>query len=143
MRWILVLALLAPIAASAAEVLEARDAFHLVGATRIDTGLVLTWAVAPGYAVYRDRIQVRASASGTLTGAPFLPRGVMAADGLGGTAEEYLEPFTMRIPVAATATGLVSVRLQGCHVVEPQVCFPPFTVDVPMEGTLSGFSPRG
>jgi len=115
-RWILGLALLAPLAAAANDILDAREAFRLVGATRIDSGLVLTWMVAPGYAVYRDRIHVSAQLPGMLSGAPFLPAGTVASDGLGGTAVEYLEPFTMRIPVAPTATGHVSVRIQGCRV---------------------------
>lgn len=142
-RWILAFALLSPLAASAADVLDARDAFRLAGATRIDSGLVLTWAVAPGYAVYRDRIRVTAPQPGVVSGAAFLPEGAMAPDGLGGVAEEYLAPFTMRVPVAPAATGYVSVRIQGCHLQEPQVCFPPFSIDVPVEGTQAGFSPRG
>ncbi|KZC30052.1 MULTISPECIES: protein-disulfide reductase DsbD N-terminal domain-containing protein [unclassified Rhodanobacter] len=142
-RWVLALALLSPFAASAADVLDARDAFRLVGATRIDNGLVLTWAVAPGYAVYRDRIRVTAKLPGMVAGTPFLPEGTVAPDGLGGFAEEYLAPFTMRIPVAPVATGHVSVSIQGCHLLEPQVCFPPLTIDVPAEGMQAGFSPRG
>lgn len=141
-RRIFALLAFAPIATLATDLLDARAAFRLVGAVRSDADLVLTWDVAPGYAVYRDRIRVSA-ATPVLTGAAFLPRGTVAPDGLGGSAEEYLEPFNMRIPLTQLATGHVSVRLQGCHVREPLVCFPPITVDVPVDVAPLGYSPRG
>ncbi|KZC39883.1 hypothetical protein RHOFW510R12_01165 [Rhodanobacter sp. FW510-R12] len=138
----LALVLLAPLSAAAEGVLDAREAFRLIDASRTEAGLVITWDVAPGYALYRDRIRVATPTPGALAGVPFLPAGTMAADGLGGSAEEYLEPFTMLIPVTDAAYGHVSVRLQGCHMREPLVCFPPFSVDVPVEGLPGGFSPR-
>lgn len=82
--------------------------------------LGLHWAIAPGYYLYRDRLEVRAAAGGSL-GETVRPPGEVKADPNFGAVEIYHNSVTLQVD-AARATA-VDVSWQGCA--EAGVCYPP------------------
>jgi thiol:disulfide interchange protein DsbD len=124
---------LAPALAHAGELLDAPEAFRIAHTTRAGNKLYVTWDVEPGYAVYRERIHIRDGGTGNVRGPAELPAGQLVDDGLGSQSEEYLDTFTMAIPLTDRAAGDISVTVQGCHQEEPQVCFQPMTIKVSVE----------
>lgn len=128
-------ALLAPLAAHAGELLDAPQAFQVVHTTRVGHKLYVTWDVEPGYAVYRERIHVRDGGTGNVRGPAELPAGQFVDDGIGNQSEEYLDGFTMAIPLSEGASGDINVTVQGCHQEEPQVCFQPMTIKLSVDDT--------
>ncbi|WP_199041228.1 MULTISPECIES: protein-disulfide reductase DsbD N-terminal domain-containing protein [unclassified Dyella] len=126
-------ALLSPAMSRAGELLEATEAFRVANTTRVGDKLYVTWDVEPGYAVYRERIHIRDGGAGSVRGPAELPAGQLVDDGLGNQSEEYLDTFTMAIPLTDRAAGDISVTVQGCHQEEPQVCFQPMTIKVSVE----------
>ena len=112
------------------ELLNPAQAFSVLDVTRAGDTVLVDWVIAPDYAVFRKRVQVKA-ADGLSVGQTYLPPGYMVRDELGEVSEEYLEGFQMQVPVTGNAGSLV-VTLQGCHQGEPKVCFLPYTVRVPV-----------
>lgn len=129
----LVSALFAPTVLRAGELLDAPEAFRVAHTARVGHKLFVTWDVEPGYAVYRERIRVRDGGAGSLRGPAELPSGQLVDDGLGSQSEEYLDTFTMAIPLTESAGGDISVTVQGCHQEEPQVCFQPMTIKLSVD----------
>jgi len=129
----MVAALLVPVASSAGELLDAPEAFRIAQTSRVGDKLYVTWDVEPGYAVYRGRIHIRDGGAGNVRGPAELPAGQLVDDGLGKQSEEYLDTFTMAIPLTDRAAGDISITVQGCHQEEPQVCFQPMTINVSVE----------
>lgn len=121
--------------ARAADLLEVADAFQIVDVQRSGDTVTVSWAIAPGYAVFRDR--VRAIAPGLGDVPTTLDRGVLRPDGAGGVAEEFVDQFSMTVRAPASSTERLDVVVQGCHQEEPQVCFNPYRVSIPASA-LSG-----
>ncbi|WNL48384.1 protein-disulfide reductase DsbD N-terminal domain-containing protein (plasmid) [Dyella sp. BiH032] len=126
-------AALAPLTSHAGDLLDAPEAFRVAHSARVGQTLYVTWDVEPGYAVYRERIHVRDGGTGRVRGAAQLPAGQLVDDGLGNQSEEYLDTFTMAIPLTEGAAGDISVTVQGCHQEEPQVCFQPMTIKLSVD----------
>ena len=114
--------------------LDVTQAFRLdVQATESGT-LKLHWDIAPDYYLYRGRIAVKALGEGVELGALDLPAGRQEHDPYLGDVETYrgsvdaLLHYTLADP-AADAIDL-TVRFQGCHEVDPKICYPPYTQKV-------------
>ncbi|MFT3790218.1 MAG: protein-disulfide reductase DsbD [Rudaea sp.] len=124
--------LLAPHAARGADaddLLPVEKAFA-VEATALDRATVrLDWKLAEHYYLYRDRIKV--TSADVALGAHALPAGEKKHDEFLGDVEVYHKDFsstqTLTVPADAAQVTL-AMRYQGCHEVDPKICYPPHTV---------------
>ena len=95
----------------------------------------VTWVIAPGYYLYRNRLSF-AVASGGRLGSPALPRGESHTDDYFGTQIIYREILPLDIavsrPAGASEPLTLSVGFQGCA--DAGLCYPPQTtrLDVAM-----------
>ncbi|MCP1373176.1 protein-disulfide reductase DsbD family protein [Dyella lutea] len=110
--------------------------------------LKLHWDIAPDYYLYRGRMKFTAGEGITL-GTAQLPDGDKHHDEYLGDVETYHHGIDARLPytAAAGATRLqVAVQFQGCHEVDPKICYPPHTekLDLPLPAAAAGAtSPTG
>ncbi|MBU1357273.1 MAG: protein-disulfide reductase DsbD [Gammaproteobacteria bacterium] len=102
--------------------LDAADAFQLkveAPASPADA-LVLRWTIAPGYYLYRDRIEVASEPVGTAIEVD-RPAGERKEDPSFGAVDVYHHQVALTVR-SATSTAL-SVSWQGCA--EAGLCYPP------------------
>ena len=119
-------------------ILPVTEAYKLSADAGTPGTLKLHWIIAPGYYLYRGRMKFTAGPGITL-GAAQLPTGDKHVDPYLGPVETYHHDIDASIPytVAAGTTRLrLSVQYQGCHEVEPKICYPPHTeqFDLPLPG---------
>jgi thiol:disulfide interchange protein len=98
--------------------------------------LKLHWTIAPDYYLYRGRMRFKAG-DGVTLGEAQLPDGEKHHDEYLGDVETYHHVIDATLPytVAAGTTRLkLSVQYQGCHEVDPKICYPPHTeqLDLPL-----------
>ena len=98
--------------------------------------LKLHWAIAPHYYLYRGRMQFKGGTGVTL-GAAQLPNGDKHHDEYLGDVETYHNAVEATLPytvAAGTRRLQLSVQFQGCHEVDPKICYPPHTeqLDLPL-----------
>lgn len=111
-------------AANIEDLLPVDQAFALTTRAEGD-GIVLRWAIAPGYYLYRHRTSVQADA-GFHAGALQMPRGKAHTDEFFGRVETYHDELVARLPGQARAAQTVlTVRYQGCA--DAGICYPPQT----------------
>lgn len=113
---------------------------------RIDTPgtIALHWDIAPDYYLYRSRIKLKSDAA-TL-GEPVLPDGEKKTDPFLGDVEVYHDRLDASVAYTladATATTLeLTVTVQGCHEVDPKICYPPhptrLVLDLPKAVAAAG-----
>jgi thiol:disulfide interchange protein DsbD len=118
------------------ELLPVTEAYRLSADTSTPGVLKLHWAIAPDYYLYRGRMQFKAGPGVTL-GAAQLPDGTKSHDEYLGDVETYHHGVDASVPysVAAGTTRLkLGVQYQGCHEVDPKICYPPHTeqLDLPL-----------
>lgn len=121
------------------ELLAPEEAFP-VEAVATEHGMVrLTWQIANGYYLYRDKIRARSLTDGVHLGDPELPDGKIKHDEFFGAVETYRGTLAVEVPVRG-ASGqnrrlVVEATSQGCA--DLGVCYPPFvqvaTVELPPE----------
>jgi thiol:disulfide interchange protein len=115
------------------------DKAFVVSAKAVDRGAVqLDWKLAEHYYLYRDRIKVTTTDAGVTLAAHELPPGEKKHDEFLGDVEVYHQDFSsvQKFSAASTATQVtLAVRYQGCHEIDPKICFPPhtakLTIDLP------------
>lgn len=107
---------------TANDLLPVEEAFALE-AERTDDSLVLDWAIAPGYYLYRHAFEF-ASDTAEL-GEPQIPQGEVTTDEFFGETETYRERVRVVVPIQAAPAGVMDVRVvsQGCA--DLGVCYPP------------------
>lgn len=119
-------------------------AFQFSGAA--DSGNVqLTWRIAPGYYLYRDRIKIASPSPDTQFGRPQFPAGQVENDKYFGRQVIYHQQLVVTVPIQhrpASAAGVaVSVTYQGCA--EAGLCYPPQTRTVSLRVPPSGTGAAG
>ena len=140
-RWMAALVLLACAAAQPAraddDFLPPEQAFKLSAELRAGGTVHLTWAIAPGYHLYRDRLVFTAPQ----VGQPTLPDGVRKFDAnFNKEMETYAGQLAADLPVKADARQpfVLRVGYQGCA--DAGLCYPPaevaFNVDPSAPGAL-------
>jgi thiol:disulfide interchange protein DsbD len=140
-RWMAALILLASTlgqpALAADDFLPPEQAFRLNAELRNGGAVHLTWAIAPGYHLYRDRLVF----DGPQVGQPTLPDGVRKFDSnFNKEMETYAGQLAADLPVKADAKApfVLRVGYQGCA--DAGLCYPPaevaFTVDPAAPGVL-------
>ena len=140
-----VLAFLLPALFSAALPASAQDTADLLPVTeayKLSTDaatpgvLKLHWTIAPDYYLYRGRMKFKGG-DGVTLGEAQLPDGEKHHDEYLGDVETYHHGVDASIPytvAAGTARLQLSVQYQGCHEVDPKICYPPHTekLDLPL-----------
>ena len=132
----LLLAVLPAFAQNTASLLPVTEAYKLRADASSPGVLKLHWTIAPDYYLYRGRMKFKAGEGVTL-GEAQLPDGEKHHDEYLGDVETYHHGIDASVPytVAAGATRLrLSVQYQGCHEVDPKICYPPHTeqLDLPL-----------
>ncbi len=116
---------------SAEDLLPVEEAFALEAA-RTDDALVLTWAIAPGYYLYRHAFEV--SSEQAELGEPQIPQGEVTTDEFFGETETYRGRVEMVVPLIEAPAGVMDVRVvsQGCA--DLGVCYPPHRQMLSLDG---------
>jgi thiol:disulfide interchange protein DsbD len=86
------------------------------------------FTIADDYYLYRGRISTKAADAATTLGALDLPDGEKKHDEFLGDVEVYHHGLTatQHLTVAPNAANaVIELRYQGCHQVDPKICFPP------------------
>jgi thioredoxin:protein disulfide reductase len=122
------LGLSAAAAADADNLLPVEQAFR-VEAKALDHDTVqFDFKIADDYYLYRERIKTKSTDPAVTLNALDLPAGEKKHDEFLGDVEVYHHGFTatqhLTAPVALEKVGL-ELRYQGCHQVDPKICFPP------------------
>ena len=106
----------------------------------------VTWQVAPGYYLYKDKISVKTNSNDVQLGRLDLPDGEMKFDEFFGESEVYHKDVFARLPLARATPAAMDLELevsyQGCA--DDGLCYPPTTrvlnVTLPIAGAVSEFS---
>jgi thiol:disulfide interchange protein DsbD len=89
----------------------------------------LHFDIAPHYYLYRGRIHAKILTPGVTAGALQTPPGTKEHDPYLGDVEIYHDAVDASLPYTAAgalpATLKVEVEYQGCHEIEPKICYPP------------------
>lgn len=109
--------------------LPAAQVFQL--STQQQAGTVAaTWQIAPGYYLYKERLQFAVTPPAKL-GNIEKPPGIPHQDTIFGRYEIYKQQVVVRIPlIGNTAGATLSITYQGCS--DDGFCYPPTTTQVPL-----------
>jgi thioredoxin:protein disulfide reductase len=139
-RVLLLIALLAFCAAAGAqlfrkteELLEPQKAFRF-SARAVDGGVVVNFAIAEGYYLYRERFHF--AAEGARLVAPELPQGIAHKDEFFGEMQIYRRAASIRIPVQGEGRLDLTVTSQGCA--DAGVCYVPMESQASLQLTATG-----
>ncbi|QNB09749.1 protein-disulfide reductase DsbD [Herbaspirillum frisingense] len=136
---LMLVATLSTIVAHAAEdYLPPEQAFQLSG-RMVDAGtLELSYRIADGYYMYRDRFHF--SAEGATLGGPQFPPGKRKYDdNFQKEVETYHQSVTARMPVSGAVDRFTVVAVsQGCA--DKGLCYPPMTLKLTMSPQATGQS---
>lgn len=120
---------IAPTSQASQDPLPADRAFRLHVAQQTPVSITLTWEIAPGYYLYKDRLHVDAApAEQILVGRLNLPDGIDKHDEILGDHQAYQGQLQIDVPVDiqpyATSDDLsIIVHYQGCA--DSGYCYPP------------------
>jgi thiol:disulfide interchange protein DsbD len=97
--------------------------------------LEISYEIAKGYYLYRDKFRFRVEGETATLGAPSLPKGKEHDDENFGKVEVYYKTVTIRVPVERMSSGPLPLKLsvtsQGCA--DAGVCYPPQTQPLSVE----------
>jgi thiol:disulfide interchange protein DsbD len=129
------------------DLLPVEQAFALDASIVAPGTIALHWDIAPDYYLYRSRIKVKSDAA-TL-GNPALPDGEKKTDPFLGDVEVYHDRLDASVAYtladASAATLELTVTVQGCHEVDPKICYPPhptrLVLDLPKAAPAAAAAP--
>ncbi len=108
----------------------------------------ISFKIADDYYLYRERIKTKSTDPAISFGALDLPAGEKKHDEFLGDVEVYHHGLvaTQHLTAPADATKVaLELRYQGCHQVDPKICFPPqklqLEVALPGAAAASGAAP--
>ncbi|MGA9828008.1 MAG: protein-disulfide reductase DsbD [Rhodanobacteraceae bacterium] len=114
------------------DLLPVDQAFKLSANVAAAGRIALDWTIAPHYYLYRSRITVTSDSAGATLGALDLPAGKKKHDAFLGDVEIYHDRIDAGLPYtlsdSAIASLTLAVTMQGCHEVDPKICYPPHMV---------------
>ena len=109
--------------------LPVEQAFRLSHDPATRDRVALRWEIAPDYYLYRERIKATTKTPGVTLGALDLPAGKPKHDEFFGDVEIYHDQVSGSLPFTVSDPSLreieVTVSVQGCHEVDPLICYPP------------------
>lgn len=122
-------------AKSEQEFLPPDEAFKFGAAMERADSVALTWIIADGYYLYKDKIEVVSNTSNAQIGQPQLPKGDPKHDEYFGDTEVYHQFAEASVPVARAAGsgGKLNLKItyQGCA--EGGLCYNPITKEVSLD----------
>ncbi len=141
LRWLGLAALLLASVTQAQDDLEGgllpvTEAFKLQGSMAGPGKLHLHWTIAPHYYLYRSHIKLK-PAPGLQLGVPALPRGHQYHDEYLGDVETYHDSLDAEVPYSGQGPVQLQVQYQGCHEVDPKICYPPHTETLNLDGAAA------
>src|SRR6185369_17631605 len=87
----------------------------------------ISYEIAKGYYLYRDKFRFSVDGDGATLGTPAFPPGKEKTDENFGKVEVYYKAVAIRVPVERNASGVLPLKLkvvsQGCA--DAGVCYPP------------------
>ncbi|MDX2457165.1 MAG: protein-disulfide reductase DsbD [Gammaproteobacteria bacterium] len=111
------------------ELLAPEQAFAFSATVQDGSTLQVSWKIADGYYMYRDRLRFSSETPGIELGEPSLPAGKIKDDEFFGKIATFRNQVTATIPVTRTANAPPMIKLkavsQGCA--DIGVCYPPQT----------------
>jgi thiol:disulfide interchange protein len=125
--------------------LPVTEAYKLTADASTPGVVKLHWTIAPDYYLYRGRMKFKPGEDVTLGDAQ-LPDGEKHHDEYLGDVETYHHSVDATLPytVAAGTNELkLSVQYQGCHEVDPKICYPPHTEQLTLPIPASGAPAAG
>jgi thiol:disulfide interchange protein DsbD len=109
--------------------LPVTEAFALKPVIAKPGAIGLHFDIAPHYYLYRGRSHAKILTPGVTAGALQTPPGTKEHDPYLGDVEIYHDAVDASLPYTAAgalpATLKVEVEYQGCHEIEPKICYPP------------------
>ncbi len=109
------------------ELLPPEKAFQFKATLKNPETLTISWTIADGYYLYRDKIHLNNQSKGIKLSIPQLPKGIIKEDEYFGKIETYRHQIAIDIPISrelATASQLTfETSYQGCA--DVGVCYPP------------------
>lgn len=129
MRLVLILLLTLSGLARAAEpeLLEPEKAFRFAARLKDARAIEVSYQIAPGYYMYRDKFRFTLAPAGVKPGAPQLPAGKKHRDEFFGEVETYRGSLSILLPFELGDTGVPAIQLaavsQGCA--DIGVCYVP------------------
>jgi thiol:disulfide interchange protein DsbD len=139
----LLLASLPLFAQGTEDLLPVTEAYKLSADASTPGVLKLHWTIAPDYYLYRGRMKFKGG-DGVTLGEAQLPDGEKHHDEYLGDVETYHHETDASIPYTVTAgtTRLkLAVQYQGCHEVDPKICYPPHTEQLDLPLPAAGATP--
>jgi thiol:disulfide interchange protein DsbD len=123
-------------AAGAGEFLPPDEAFRFGAGVPQADSIPLTWVIADGYYLYKDKISIESATPNVQIGKPVLPHGKSKHDEYFGDTEVYYEVLEATLPVARAASNQaqplhLKVTYQGCA--EGGLCYNPITKEATIE----------
>ncbi|MYN19859.1 protein-disulfide reductase DsbD [Rugamonas sp. FT107W] len=121
--------------ARADDFLEPDQAFQLKGELVDAHTVKLSWAIAPGYHLYRDRLSFKSD--GAQLAVPTLPAGLRKFDSnFNKEMETYQDKLVVNLPVTAAAAFTLQVGYQGCA--DAGLCYSPATQSYRVDPSAPG-----
>ena len=116
--------------------LPAEQAFRFFATVNEAGKLKVSWEMAPGYYLYREKISLELSNStGSRLGDYIIPKGIPKHDEAFGQVEIFYDQLNFDIPVLRTQPTAQTVTLlahyQGCA--DRGVCYPPMSQKIDLE----------
>ena len=113
--------------AHAQEFLDPAVAFKPTARALDGQTIEVTYEIAKGYYLYRDKFRFAAPGATVNLGSPQIPKGKEKDDETFGKVEVYYKSVAIRVPVERNASGTLQLKLeatsQGCA--DAGVCYPP------------------
>src|SRR5471032_1613787 len=120
--------------------LPPEQAFQLKGELLDGHTVRLSWTIAPGYHLYRDRLSFAASSPTAGMSVPVLPGGLRKFDSnFGKEMETYQNSLVVDLPLAAAKAAApfqLTVGYQGCA--DAGLCYSPMTNTYEVNVTVPG-----
>ena len=119
-----------------ADLLPAEQAFRFFVVVNDTGALKVTWEIAPGYYLYREKIRLELSSlAGSRLGDYTIPKGTAIHDEAFGQVEIFHEQLSFELPVLRTQATAQTVTLlanfQGCA--DRGVCYPPMSQKIELK----------
>jgi thiol:disulfide interchange protein DsbD len=129
----LIVALLSPLAHAEAEYLDPEAAFSFSSKMLDAKTVAVTYAIADGYYMYRERFNFKAE--GATLGTPLFPQGKVKFDQtFQKNVETYRKSITITLPIEAAGAFTLTVGSQGCA--DQGLCYAPMA-------SVANLSPNG
>jgi thiol:disulfide interchange protein DsbD len=122
--------------AATGDFLPPDQAFRFGAGLSQPDSIPLTWVIADGYYLYKNKISIESTTPNVQIGKPVLPQGKSKHDEYFGDTEVYYEVLEATLPVAraassATQSVQLKVTYQGCA--EGGLCYNPITKEAVVE----------